>query len=566
MRWFEREPARLQRELDALTDAGLSYVVNEEERAKGRIILDVTRSIEGAEHTFAVVYPYQFPYFAFAVLAPASLTLSRHINPYERNLCLLADVQQLWRDTDTAADFLTTQLDRLIEANRNPGGSSDVEAHDAELITGHLIYFPDSLLFTINAEIPKENDRGFLDIASESDDTKTERAFRGAMLAVRDSTKKILAELPAQFASRYQKSKKFPARWIRLSAPPKSGASERILDEAIDLWPELSQPTYAGGPDIVALYVPEQTGYRTEGSAWIPVIRHKFGRGRDTKVMRYLLRPNRAELVDFQARNARLRPLHEKTVLLVGLGALGSIIAWQLARAGVGSLRLIDRDVVETGNTPRWLLGVHAVGYSKARSIANYLVQSFPYLTIEPSHVHGFGFGDPNLDSARNEALLASLDGADLIVDGSAEWTANDYLSTEARRRGIPYVWASATPGARGGVVGRAVPDRKTGCWSCFQWALNDGTIAAPPEEKDAFVQPLGCALPTFTGAAFDLDEISTEAARLVVSTLLRGTPGHQDVDWDVAVCAMWDRAADMPTVPTWITYDLAPDPRCVCN
>jgi hypothetical protein len=386
------------------------------------------------------------------------------------------------------------------------------------------------------------------------------------MIAVRDANKAVLAELPRQFAARYEGAKKFRARWIRLSAPPRSNAIARILDEAIVLWPELSKPTYLGGPDIVALYVPEQTGYGTEGYAWIPVVRHKVGRGRQTGLRSYLCRPNRADLADVQARNPRLRPLQDKTVVVVGLGALGSIIAWQLARAGVGSLRLVDRDAVQTGNTPRWLLGVPAVGFSKALSIAEHLRQSFPYLTIDRSHVHPFGFGDPNLTSAQNEALYKSLDGVGLIVDGSAEWNVNHYLSTEARQRSIPYLWATATPGARGGVVGRTVPDRNAGCWACFQYALCNQTIAKPPLDDDGLVQPPGCALPTFTGAAFDLDEISIQAARLGVSTLLRGSSGHQDVSWDVAVCAMWDSAADKPSVPTWTTYNLAKDPRCRCN
>src|SRR6476469_3066492 len=48
--------------------------------------------------------------------------------------------------------------------------------------------------------------------------------------------------------------------------------------------------------------------------------------------------------------------LLESRVLLIGCGALGSVIAEQLARAGVGFLRLIDRDIVELTNLQRQVL------------------------------------------------------------------------------------------------------------------------------------------------------------------------------------------------------------------
>src|SRR5579864_6727256 len=43
-------------------------------------------------------------------------------------------------------------------------------------------------------------------------------------------------------------------------------------------------------------------------------------------------------------------------VLLVGCGALGSVIAEQLARAGIGTLRIVDRDLVELTNLQRQVL------------------------------------------------------------------------------------------------------------------------------------------------------------------------------------------------------------------
>src|ERR1700730_15296403 len=48
--------------------------------------------------------------------------------------------------------------------------------------------------------------------------------------------------------------------------------------------------------------------------------------------------------------------LFESRVAIVGCGATGSVLASLLARAGVGSLRIIDRDYVEASNLQRQLL------------------------------------------------------------------------------------------------------------------------------------------------------------------------------------------------------------------
>src|SRR5207253_7792390 len=50
------------------------------------------------------------------------------------------------------------------------------------------------------------------------------------------------------------------------------------------------------------------------------------------------------------------RKLLDSTVTLVGCGALGTVLANALVRAGVGHLRLIDRDFIETNNLQRQVL------------------------------------------------------------------------------------------------------------------------------------------------------------------------------------------------------------------
>jgi len=57
-----------------------------------------------------------------------------------------------------------------------------------------------------------------------------------------------------------------------------------------------------------------------------------------------------------QIKEAGQQRLAESTVLLIGCGALGTVIADQRVRAGIGTLRICDRDVVETTNLQRQVL------------------------------------------------------------------------------------------------------------------------------------------------------------------------------------------------------------------
>lgn len=74
----------------------------------------------------------------------------------------------------------------------------------------------------------------------------------------------------------------------------------------------------------------------------------------------------------------------EKRVLLLGCGSLGAPIAELLARAGIGELHLLDKEVFEPENCARHLLGACDVGLSKADALAKRLRQMVPGLNVRP--------------------------------------------------------------------------------------------------------------------------------------------------------------------------------------
>lgn len=116
--------------------------------------------------------------------------------------------------------------------------------------------------------------------------------------------------------------------------------------------------------------------------------------------------------------------LNARTVTVVGVGAIGSVVADLLHRGGVGHLHLRDPDTVLPGNTTRHLLGNAAIGRSKAPAVAEALRTARPELG-EVSYTV-----DRVVTPADAVELLTS---ADVVVDATADTTATALLTAAAR-------------------------------------------------------------------------------------------------------------------------------------
>ena len=125
--------------------------------------------------------------------------------------------------------------------------------------------------------------------------------------------------------------------------------------------------------------------------------------------------------------------LKASRVLMIGTGGLGSPAALYLAAAGVGTLGLVDADVVDLSNLQRQLLhGTKDVGRSKLDSAADRLRDVNPHVNLE---LHRTVF------SASNALELAKR--YDLILDGTDNFPTR-YLSNDvAVWLGIPNVYGS---------------------------------------------------------------------------------------------------------------------------
>ena len=118
--------------------------------------------------------------------------------------------------------------------------------------------------------------------------------------------------------------------------------------------------------------------------------------------------------------------LRAARVLMVGLGGLGSPAAMYLAAAGVGTLGLVEFDVVDESNLQRQIIhGTSDVGRSKLASAMDRLREINPNVKLEP---HDAAFSAANaLDLVR---------AYDVVVDGTDNFSTR-YLVNDAAEAGI---------------------------------------------------------------------------------------------------------------------------------
>lgn len=142
---------------------------------------------------------------------------------------------------------------------------------------------------------------------------------------------------------------------------------------------------------------------------------------------------------------------------IVGMGALGSVSAQHLARAGVGRLRLIDRDILEWSNLQRQMLYTEEdvrLALPKAAAAAARLGSINSSIAIEPVVAE--------LAASNAEELLGDVD---LIIDGSDNFNVRYLMNDTSLKLNIPWIY--------GGVVGASgmtmtIIPHDTPCFRCL--------------------------------------------------------------------------------------------------
>lgn len=144
-------------------------------------------------------------------------------------------------------------------------------------------------------------------------------------------------------------------------------------------------------------------------------------------------------------------------ILVVGMGALGTVLANHMVRAGIGLLRIVDRDYVETTNLQRQMLyDEDDVNQALPKVIAaeRKLAKINSMVQIDAKVM--------DVTALNVEALLENID---LVLDGTDNFQTRLLLNDACFKKGIPFVYGGAVSSR--GMTAIFIPGQ-TSCLRCL--------------------------------------------------------------------------------------------------
>jgi molybdopterin/thiamine biosynthesis adenylyltransferase len=221
-------------------------------------------------------------------------------------------------------------------------------------------------------------------------------------------------------------------------------------------------------------------------------------------------------------------------VAVVGCGALGTAIAEQLCRAGVGFLRLIDRDFVEWSNLQRQSL--FSEDDARPVAAAERLRAINSACTVEPLV--------EDLRAANAEHLLA---GVALVLDGCDNFPTRHLINEVCCKRAIPWIYGACV-GSYG--LSAAIVPGQTPCLRCLQDEL-PGAGETPTCDTAGIIPPAVHLVAAWQVAeAFKLltGDVAAVRRELWASDLWRGTFQRLRLDgWRQPGCPVCGTAPTFP-------------------
>jgi molybdopterin/thiamine biosynthesis adenylyltransferase len=149
----------------------------------------------------------------------------------------------------------------------------------------------------------------------------------------------------------------------------------------------------------------------------------------------------------------------EKTILIIGLGSVGSVAACDLARSGVGRFILADEERLEWGNVVRHAAGLHDVGRLKTRIVADLIEDRNP-----AADVREIASG---LSSETRDVYDEAVRSADVVICATDTRASRLMCNRMCIKHQKPVIFGGLSRGADTGMVFQCRPP-ETMCYHCF--------------------------------------------------------------------------------------------------
>jgi hypothetical protein len=474
------------------------------------------------------------------------------------------------------AFLITEQLADAIALGTTAGQGPDPERQEdqGEPFSDYYTYRTNAVVLVDSAwVIPGEVTCGSMDlrVGGQLDEANGTNplAFLIAQLNAPDGS--ALVALEPQLLELWPHAHLVSSRWSRLERPLRDDSPDALWQAAEKADQRVALPLFTTTTNLeVQLRVvcfPEEHARNVTGLGWLLLMRTRSAQPKGTKPPQRsrtgnpanarpwtseTVRAGRAGRADLAARvPEKYEGLRNRRVVVIGVGALGSVIVEHLARAGVGGIDIVDKDVLEPGNSTRHACTVTESGLGKAGAVAGLARRINPYID---TLVWMLPLGQAQLDADTQERWAKAVAKADVVVDATAETGLQAFTADLARNVGKPWVSAEAVNGAWGGTI-VTIPADAEWCRDCLMWHYEDGHVPMPQEDPAPMSQPVGCAEPTFTGTSADLGEVAGHTARTVLRVL---SGDHVDGADVVELCRDGE-----PILPAWSHFQPERHPKC---
>lgn len=230
--------------------------------------------------------------------------------------------------------------------------------------------------------------------------------------------------------------------------------------------------------------------------------------------------------------------LQDRSVVVAGCGSVGSRIAEDLVRSGVGRVVLIDPDEVSEANMARSVYTRSDVGVPKVWALGRRLRDISPQVTLT------------SLAGPLREHADAALDAApDLLVLATDDMVEQSDLAARAYMRGIPQVGCALYRKAAAGEVCVVMPVLGTPCWGC---AVGANQLSA--SERPSANYGVDTRLVAESGLGSSINLVASVASQAALAVL--AGPGSVHGRGLVRLLVQGRTFGIVTTVPDWPVID----------
>lgn len=199
-----------------------------------------------------------------------------------------------------------------------------------------------------------------------------------------------------------------------------------------------------------------------------------------------------------------------KGAVIIGCGSVGSLVALELARAGVGRFFLIDSDILGYHNICRHQCGIQDVGKYKTTAVKERILQINPYAEI---HTSSKMIQEVSMD------MIEPFCNPDTIMVGCADNREGDLYADVhlAKPHGMPFISIGCWERAFAGEIFYCLPEGMPG-YSDFVSALGD-TSGRVNANTHLYMGEVGTFEP---GISVDISFVTTIAIKMILDLLNR--------------------------------------------